>query len=76
MKKLSTSEVKTALATMPGWKKKGATIARSYPFKDFPAAIKFVRAVAGIVEPAGFIRTLTSAGTGWRSRSPRTMPVV
>jgi 4a-hydroxytetrahydrobiopterin dehydratase len=52
MKKLSAPEVKTALATVPDWKKKGATIARTYRFKDFPAAIKFVRAVAGLAEKA------------------------
>jgi len=37
---------------VPDWKKKGATIARTYPFKDFPAAIKFVHAVAGLAEKA------------------------
>ena len=52
MKKLNASEVKNALATVPDWKKKGAAIARTYPFNDFPAAIKFVHAVAGIAEQA------------------------
>ena len=52
MKKLSAPEVKTALATVPDWKKKGATIARTYPFKDFPAAIKFVNAAAKLAEQA------------------------
>jgi 4a-hydroxytetrahydrobiopterin dehydratase len=52
MKKLSAPEIKTALATVPDWKKKGATIARTYPFKDFPAAIKFVYPVAGLAEKA------------------------
>ena len=52
MEKLSTKKIKTALATVPDWKKKGATIARTYSFKDFPAAIKFVRAVAGLAEKA------------------------
>ena len=52
MKKFSASDVKKALATMPDWKKKGATIVRTYQFKDFPAAIKFVRAVAGLAEKA------------------------
>ena len=52
MKKLGASEVKTALATVPDWKKKGATIARTYQFKNFPAAMKFVRAVAGFAEQA------------------------
>ena len=52
MKKLSAPEIKTALATVPDWKKKGATIVRTYQFKDFPAAIKFVNAVAKLAEQA------------------------
>ena len=52
MKKLSAAEIKTALATVPDWKKKGAAIARTYQFKDFPAAIKFVNAVAELAEQA------------------------
>jgi 4a-hydroxytetrahydrobiopterin dehydratase len=52
MKKLGAPEVKTALATVPDWKKKGATIARTYQFNDFSAAIKFVHAVAGLAEKA------------------------
>ena len=52
MENLSTEQIKTALATVPDWKKKGATIARTYPFKDFPAAIKFVNAVAELAEQA------------------------
>jgi 4a-hydroxytetrahydrobiopterin dehydratase len=52
MKKLSAPEVKTALAAVPDWKKTGATIARTYQFKNFPAAIIFVHAVAGFAEKA------------------------
>jgi 4a-hydroxytetrahydrobiopterin dehydratase len=52
MKKLSAPEIKTALASVPDWKKNGLTIARTYPFKDFPAAIKFVNAVAKLAEQA------------------------
>jgi 4a-hydroxytetrahydrobiopterin dehydratase len=52
MKRLSTREVKTALATVPDWKKRGVTIARTYQFKDFPAAMKFVSAVAKLAEEA------------------------
>ena len=52
MKKLGASEIKTALGGVPDWKKRGMTIARTYPFKDFPAAIKFVNAVAGLAEQA------------------------
>ena len=52
MEKLSTETIKTALALVPDWKKKDLTIARTYPFKDFPAAIKFVNVVAELAEQA------------------------
>jgi 4a-hydroxytetrahydrobiopterin dehydratase len=52
MKKLSAPEIKTALTLVPDWKKKGVTIARTYQLKDFPAAIKFVNAVARLAEKA------------------------
>ena len=44
--------IKAALAGTPDWKKKGATIARTYEFKDFVAAIKFVNAIAKLAEQA------------------------
>jgi len=52
MEKLSTEKIKTALATVPDWKKKGTLIVRTYQFKDFPAAIKFVGAIAELAEQA------------------------
>ena len=52
MEKLSTEKIKTALALVPDWKKRGLTIARTYQFKDFPAAMKFVSAVAKLAEEA------------------------
>jgi 4a-hydroxytetrahydrobiopterin dehydratase len=52
MAKLSSAQIKTALPTVPNWKKKGAVIARVYQFKDFPAAMKFVNAVARLAEKA------------------------
>ena len=52
MKKLNATQIKTALATTPEWKKNQATIARTFVFKDFPAAIKFVNAVAKLAEKA------------------------
>ena len=52
MEILSTEKIKTALALVPDWKKKGLTIARTYQFKDFPAAIKFVNVVAKLAERA------------------------
>jgi 4a-hydroxytetrahydrobiopterin dehydratase len=52
MPKLSPSQIKSALASVKLWKKKGATIVRTYQFKDFPAAIKFVNAVGRLAEKA------------------------
>jgi 4a-hydroxytetrahydrobiopterin dehydratase len=52
MSKLKLTQIKSALATVPAWKKKGDTITRLYQFKDFPAAIKFVNAVARLAEKA------------------------
>lgn len=46
MEKLTATQIKKSLASIPGWKKKGATITRTFQFKDFPAAIKFVNALA------------------------------
>ena len=53
MSKLNLAQIKTALAATPAWKKQGATIIRLYQFKDFPAAIRFVNAVARLAEQAG-----------------------
>jgi 4a-hydroxytetrahydrobiopterin dehydratase len=52
MKKLSAAEIQTALASMPEWKQSGGLILRTYQFKDFPAAIKFVNAAAELAEQA------------------------
>ncbi len=53
MPKLTAAQIKSALVTVPDWKKTGATIARTFAFKDFPAAIRFVNAVAKVAEKAG-----------------------
>jgi 4a-hydroxytetrahydrobiopterin dehydratase len=52
MEKLKASKIKSALAAVPQWKKKDAAISRVFQFKDFPAAIKFVDAVAELAEQA------------------------
>lgn len=52
MAKLKAAEIKTALATVPDWKKKASAITRRFEFKGFPAAIKFVNAVARLAEKA------------------------
>jgi 4a-hydroxytetrahydrobiopterin dehydratase len=53
MKKFAAAQIKTALADVPDWEKRGAAIARTFQFKDFPAVIKFVDAVAELAEQAG-----------------------
>ena len=52
MEKLTSAQIKTALGKTPEWKKKGSEITRTFQFKDFPAAIKFVNALAKIAEKA------------------------
>jgi len=52
MEKLTAAQIKSALAAAPEWKQKGATISRTFQFKDFPAAIQFVNTVAEIAERA------------------------
>ena len=52
MEKFNAEKIKSALATVPEWTQKGAAISRTYQFKDFPAAIQFVNAVAELAEKA------------------------
>jgi len=52
MPKLKASQIKTALTKVPLWKKKSSAISRVFAFKDFPAAIKFVKQVAVPAEKA------------------------
>ncbi len=52
MPRLKPPEIKTALATVPEWKKTRAVIKRTFQFKDFAAAMKFVNAVARLAEKA------------------------
>jgi 4a-hydroxytetrahydrobiopterin dehydratase len=52
MKKLTSVQIKTALKSAGDWKKKGAAITRTFQFKDFPKAIKFVDKLARIAERA------------------------
>ena len=50
MPKLTLPLIKAALTTVPEWKKSGSTISRTFIFKDFPAAIRFVNKVAVLAE--------------------------
>lgn len=52
MAKLKPAQIKTAMATVPAWKRKGAVISRTFTHKDFKGSIKFVNAVAKIAEKA------------------------
>ena len=53
MPKLTAAQIKSALRDVPDWKKTGVTITHTFAFKDFPAAIRFVNAVAKLAEKAG-----------------------
>ena len=52
MKPLALPQIKAALATVPGWKKKASVISRTFQFKNFPAAMVFVNQVGGMAEKA------------------------
>lgn len=52
MPKLAPTAVAAALRHVPRWTKSGRSINRTYEFKDFPAAMKFVHAVARVAEKA------------------------
>jgi 4a-hydroxytetrahydrobiopterin dehydratase len=49
---LSDTEVKAALADLPGWELAGAEIVKEYTFADFAAAMAFVNRVAERAEAA------------------------
>ena len=53
MAKLKSSQIKAALTTVPEWGRRGANIKRTFQFKDFAGAMKFVNAVAKL---AGAVR--------------------
>jgi 4a-hydroxytetrahydrobiopterin dehydratase len=44
--------INAALTAVPQWQLQGDVISRAFKFKDFPAAIKFVNAVADLAEKA------------------------
>ena len=52
MEKLSSSQIESAMAALPDWRRNGAVISRTFQFKDFPAAMKFVNFVAELAEKA------------------------
>ena len=50
--KLDAAAVALALAQVPKWKQDGQVISRTFEFKDFPGAIRFVNGVAQVAEAA------------------------
>ncbi len=52
MPKLTAPQIKMALRAVAKWRQQGSAIRRTFQFKDFPAAIKFVNAVARAAEKA------------------------
>ena len=52
MPKLDNPQITTALAAAPQWNRQGDAITRTFQFKDFPAAMQFVNAVADLAEQA------------------------
>jgi len=52
MPTLTTAAIKERRATVPDWRRYGTRLRRTYVFKDFPAAIRFVNEVARRAEKA------------------------
>lgn len=50
--KMEPAKIILALSTLPEWSRSGEVISRTFVFKDFPAAMKFVNAVAELAEQA------------------------
>ena len=52
MGKLTSAQIKAALPAVKNWKKKGASITRTFEFKDFVESMGFVNKVALVAEKA------------------------
>ena len=52
MTKLTAAQIKSSLATIPSWRRKASIITRTYEFKDFVDAMKFVNVIARAAEKA------------------------
>ena len=53
MTRLTPLRIREALRSVPDWKRRGRSITRTYAFKDFVAAMKFVNRVARLAEKEG-----------------------
>jgi 4a-hydroxytetrahydrobiopterin dehydratase len=49
-KKLSETEIETALADLSGWKAEGINLKKRFEFENFAEALKFVNRVGAIAE--------------------------
>ncbi|HKZ98335.1 MAG TPA: 4a-hydroxytetrahydrobiopterin dehydratase [Thermoplasmata archaeon] len=47
---LSEDEVRARLADVPSWTREGDAIERTWTFKDFPEALRFINRVGAIAE--------------------------
>jgi len=52
MSRLDEGAIAEALRQLPGWRRDGKAITKSYRFEDFTAAMAFVNAVAVVAERA------------------------
>jgi len=52
VQKLAEAKIPTALASIPNWQLQDEKIVRTFQFKDFPDAIRFVQSVAVLAESA------------------------
>ena len=50
--KMDEARILLALTVLPDWKRDGDILSRTFQFKDFPAAMKFVNIVADLAEQA------------------------
>lgn len=53
MTKLTPVQIRAALPAIPLWHREASVISRTYEFKDFVTAMKFVNAAAKAAEKAG-----------------------
>lgn len=50
MQILSSKQVREALAQLPGWRRKGRALERTFEWKDFREALRFVNRVGRLAE--------------------------
>ena len=58
--RLTDTEIGTALASLPGWRRDGERIRRDFEFADFVAALGFIAQVGALAERADHHPELTN----------------